>query len=132
MRLGSSATAFALGFRSEDPAVQGQVNGGGKASDYIQSSVESGIVSGFQLATANGPLCDEPMWGTAFEVNHLAREDPLDPPKATPNPSCEDSDSHMQIPVRDAPVLIALEPWYDWERLAFGRKVRPASTAGRS
>lgn len=31
-------------------------------------SVESGVVAGFQLATAAGPLCDEPMWGVAFEV----------------------------------------------------------------
>lgn len=31
-------------------------------------SVESGVVAGFQMATAAGPLCDEPMWGVAFEV----------------------------------------------------------------
>lgn len=38
------------------------------ASEYVQSSVESGISAGFQLATSAGPLCDEPMWGIAFEV----------------------------------------------------------------
>ena len=27
-----------------------------------------GIVAGFQLASAAGPLCDEPLWGIAFEV----------------------------------------------------------------
>lgn len=31
-------------------------------------AVESGVASGFQLAAAAGPLCDEPMWGVAFEV----------------------------------------------------------------
>ena len=31
-------------------------------------SVEAGVVQGFQLATAAGPLCDEPMWGLAFQV----------------------------------------------------------------
>ncbi|XP_072956269.1 uncharacterized protein [Typha angustifolia] len=31
-------------------------------------SLKSSIVSGFQLATAAGPLCDEPMWGLAFVV----------------------------------------------------------------
>ncbi|KAJ4710496.1 Elongation factor-like [Melia azedarach] len=31
-------------------------------------SLESSIMSGFQLATAAGPLCDEPMWGLAFIV----------------------------------------------------------------
>ncbi|KAJ6792989.1 elongation factor-like GTPase 1 isoform X2 [Iris pallida] len=30
--------------------------------------LKSSIVSGFQLATAAGPLCDEPMWGLAFVV----------------------------------------------------------------
>lgn len=31
-------------------------------------SLESSVMSGFQLATAAGPLCDEPMWGLAFAV----------------------------------------------------------------
>ncbi|KAF3455327.1 hypothetical protein FNV43_RR05775 [Rhamnella rubrinervis] len=30
--------------------------------------LQSSVVSGFQLATAAGPLCDEPMWGLAFVV----------------------------------------------------------------
>ncbi|KAK9869094.1 hypothetical protein WJX84_011258 [Apatococcus fuscideae] len=38
------------------------------ASEHVQSSVESGISAGFQLATSAGPLCDEPMWGVVFEV----------------------------------------------------------------
>ncbi|KAJ4965509.1 hypothetical protein NE237_017358 [Protea cynaroides] len=31
-------------------------------------SLSSSVVSGFQFATAAGPLCDEPMWGLAFLV----------------------------------------------------------------
>ncbi|KAL0402760.1 UNVERIFIED_CONTAM: Elongation factor-like GTPase 1 [Sesamum radiatum] len=31
-------------------------------------SLESSVLSGFQLATSAGPLCDEPMWGLAFVV----------------------------------------------------------------
>lgn len=31
-------------------------------------ALKSSIVSGFQLATAAGPLCDEPLWGLAFLV----------------------------------------------------------------
>lgn len=31
-------------------------------------NLESSILSGFQLATASGPLCDEPMWGLAFVI----------------------------------------------------------------
>ncbi|KAF7833788.1 elongation factor-like GTPase 1 [Senna tora] len=30
--------------------------------------LESSIISGFQLATAAGPLCDEPLWGLAFVI----------------------------------------------------------------
>ncbi|XP_021865498.1 uncharacterized protein [Spinacia oleracea] len=32
------------------------------------ASLASSVVSGFQIATAAGPLCDEPMWGLAFIV----------------------------------------------------------------
>ncbi|XP_017969822.1 PREDICTED: elongation factor-like GTPase 1 [Theobroma cacao] len=36
---------------------------------YIEvESLESSVMSGFELATAAGPLCDEPMWGLAFVV----------------------------------------------------------------
>ncbi len=35
---------------------------------HARQSIESGVVAGFQLATAAGPLCDEPMWGVAFEL----------------------------------------------------------------
>ncbi|KAM7528475.1 hypothetical protein LguiB_031885 [Lonicera macranthoides] len=31
-------------------------------------TLESSVMSGFQLATAAGPLCEEPMWGLAFAV----------------------------------------------------------------
>lgn len=39
-----------------------------KALDMDAERLESSVVSGFQLATAAGPLCDEPMWGLAFIV----------------------------------------------------------------
>lgn len=32
------------------------------------ASLENSVLSGFQLATSAGPLCDEPMWGLAFLV----------------------------------------------------------------
>ncbi|KAH7443739.1 hypothetical protein KP509_02G048900 [Ceratopteris richardii] len=31
-------------------------------------SLESSIIAGFQLTTAAGPLCEEPMWGLAFTI----------------------------------------------------------------
>lgn len=37
-------------------------------SETESQSLESSIVSGFQIATSAGPLCDEPMWGLAFIV----------------------------------------------------------------
>ncbi|EPS72323.1 hypothetical protein M569_02434, partial [Genlisea aurea] len=38
-------------------------------------SLESSVVSGFQLATSAGPLCDEPMWGLCFTVEaNLSRD----------------------------------------------------------
>ncbi|KAJ0081651.1 hypothetical protein Patl1_10777 [Pistacia atlantica] len=47
-----------------------------QASSLCQEaeSLASSIVSGFQLATAAGPLCDEPMWGLAFVVEGQADE----------------------------------------------------------
>eukprot|EP01018_Ginkgo_biloba_P040491 Gb_27484 [translate_table: standard] len=47
------------------------VKGNGSEFDsfYMEAeSLESSVVSGFQLATTAGPLCDEPMWGLAFLV----------------------------------------------------------------
>ncbi|KAJ7560383.1 hypothetical protein O6H91_04G126800 [Diphasiastrum complanatum] len=40
-------------------------------------SLENSVVSGFQLATAAGPLCEEPMWGLAFDIEAFitGRED---------------------------------------------------------
>lgn len=36
--------------------------------DRLRISVEAGVMAGFQMASAAGPLCDEPLWGIAFEV----------------------------------------------------------------
>jgi hypothetical protein len=38
------------------------------AAEQLQHSVEAGVAAGFQLAAAAGPLCDEPLWGVAFEA----------------------------------------------------------------
>eukprot|EP01018_Ginkgo_biloba_P040439 Gb_21926 [translate_table: standard] len=44
-------------------------NGSEFASFYMEAeSLESSVVLGFQLATAAGPLCDEPMWVLAVLV----------------------------------------------------------------
>jgi ribosome assembly protein 1 len=36
--------------------------------EYLRYSIEAGVASGFQLASAAGPLCDEPLWGVAVAV----------------------------------------------------------------
>jgi ribosome assembly protein 1 len=40
----------------------------GQSLEYLRASIESGVASGFQLASAAGPLCDEPLWGTVVRV----------------------------------------------------------------
>ncbi|KAF6141667.1 hypothetical protein GIB67_001219 [Kingdonia uniflora] len=43
--------------------------GNNKKSVVVRvESLESAVISGFQLATRTGPLCEEPMWGLAFHV----------------------------------------------------------------
>lgn len=37
-------------------------------SSRVINDVEAGVSAGFQLAAAAGPLCDEPLWGVAIEV----------------------------------------------------------------
>lgn len=44
----------------------------------LRPTIESGVVTGFQVAASSGPLCGEPMWGVAFEVDALvSRHDAL-------------------------------------------------------
>ncbi|RHY29758.1 hypothetical protein DYB32_004869 [Aphanomyces invadans] len=47
-----------------------QANTGIPDSDP-RSKFESSLITGFQLATASGPLCDEPVWGVAFVVEDV-------------------------------------------------------------
>lgn len=51
-------------------------------------SLESSLLSGFQLATVAGPLCEEPMWGLAFVVEAF-----ISPPNERQSP--EDNSSHQ-------------------------------------
>ena len=68
---GSSHVSERLGFA--DDFVDGDI-AAETSSEVTQAlsmeaeHLESSVVSGFQLATAAGPLCDEPMWGLAFIV----------------------------------------------------------------
>ncbi|GLC55413.1 hypothetical protein PLESTB_000984700 [Pleodorina starrii] len=92
LRLGSPVAALALGLISEEDArsyggdgdvgtaaaaalaaaeaaaASGCDVGAAEALRHVVASVESGVVAGFQIATASGPLCEEPLWGVAFEL----------------------------------------------------------------
>ena len=43
------------------------------AMERLRHSVEAGVTAGFQIASGTGPLCEEPLWGVAFEVTPLLR-----------------------------------------------------------
>ncbi len=67
----SSAAAPANGSAAADGAANGAAAAAGSLGsslEYLRYSVESGVASGFQMAAAAGPLCDEPLWGVAFAV----------------------------------------------------------------
>ncbi|GIL84225.1 hypothetical protein Vretifemale_12915, partial [Volvox reticuliferus] len=82
LRLGSPVAALALGLISEEDArsyIDDRAAGASSSSSncdagvaealrHVAASVESGVVAGFQIATASGPLCEEPLWGVAFEL----------------------------------------------------------------
>ncbi|KAE8712773.1 Zinc finger C-x8-C-x5-C-x3-H type family protein, putative isoform 1 [Hibiscus syriacus] len=50
------------------PPVHGSTGQTGRSDPILITLLESSLMSGFQLATAAGPLCNEPMWGLAFVV----------------------------------------------------------------
>ena len=79
LQLGRSEASAMLGLAPQSDNTRPHSMGPGW--DRIKHSVESGIMHGFQLATAAGPLCDEPMWGIAFEV-----EARLNVPEGEDNP----------------------------------------------
>ncbi|KAL9829757.1 putative ribosomal protein S5 domain 2-type [Arabidopsis thaliana] len=68
---GSPHVSHRLGFTEDSTETPAEVSETALYSEAL--TLESSIVSGFQLATASGPLCDEPMWGLAFTIeSHLA------------------------------------------------------------
>ncbi|ONK80506.1 uncharacterized protein A4U43_C01F18560 [Asparagus officinalis] len=68
---GSCHVSERLGFLKENLTIYSNVeeSSGEARSLYVEAEgLKSSIVSGFQLATAAGPLCDEPLWGLAFVI----------------------------------------------------------------
>ncbi|PON74116.1 Translation elongation factor [Parasponia andersonii] len=68
---GSSHVSEKLGFVDDSghcDTVHKPSSESAQALYFEAERLGSSVVSGFQLATAAGPLCDEPMWGLAFIV----------------------------------------------------------------
>ncbi|KAL6198800.1 hypothetical protein ACLB2K_028589 [Fragaria x ananassa] len=68
---GSSHVSERLGFvdASENENAAAETSSEVTEALYAEAErLQSSVLSGFQLATAAGPLCDEPMWGLAFVV----------------------------------------------------------------
>lgn len=65
--------ASTLGFAAAgaSAASEEQSLGSAHVPAHVLHSIQSGLATGFQLASAAGPLCDEPLWGIAFEVGQL-------------------------------------------------------------
>jgi ribosome assembly protein 1 len=56
---------------------------------HVREAVADGVVAGFNLAAAAGPLCEEPLWGVAFEVEArlvLPPPSSADAPSSFPRP----------------------------------------------
>ncbi len=62
--------ASTLGFAASCASAASEVLplGNARVPAHVLHSIQSGLATGFQLASAAGPLCDEPLWGIAFEV----------------------------------------------------------------
>ncbi|KAE9604556.1 putative protein-synthesizing GTPase [Lupinus albus] len=68
---GCSHIAERLGFTADSNSAHSVIETPSETSHALYTDVEyleSSVVSGFELATAAGPLCDEPMWGLAFVI----------------------------------------------------------------
>ncbi|WJX96118.1 hypothetical protein P8452_77364 [Trifolium repens] len=86
---GSSQLSEKLGFVADS----GNSNPVSEASSndsqvlYMDAErLESNVITGFQLATSAGPLCDEPMWGLAFVIEA----------RITPSTGHDESETHQQ------------------------------------
>ncbi|CAK9172010.1 unnamed protein product [Ilex paraguariensis] len=66
---GSPYVSERLGFVDASSIDYAAAEASSVAPQPLYQEAESSVVSGFQLATAAGPLCEEPMWGMAFVVD---------------------------------------------------------------
>ncbi|XP_004498119.1 uncharacterized protein [Cicer arietinum] len=68
---GSSQLSEKLGFMADSSGSNLVADTSSNESQVLYmdaARLESNVITGFQLATSAGPLCDEPMWGLAFVI----------------------------------------------------------------
>ncbi|CAG9462272.1 unnamed protein product [Pedinophyceae sp. YPF-701] len=74
-QLDNARVSALLGLREGVESGDGDGDGEAAGGDHLRVTVESALVAGFHLASEAGPICDEPMWGVAFEVEVLLHGD---------------------------------------------------------
>lgn len=89
---GSPYVSVRLGF--VDDSSTGDTNGEihSEVNEILSmevESLESCVLSGFQIATAAGPLCDEPMWGLAFIIEAFISSSTVQPSESEPSQQSE-------------------------------------------
>ncbi|PRW32859.1 ribosomal S5 Elongation factor G III V family [Chlorella sorokiniana] len=91
---GAAVAAPANGSAAADGAAAAAAGGSlGSSLEYLRYSVESGVASGFQMAAAAGPLCDEPLWGVAIAVEARFNL----PPGAAGGEGCSAAEAAAQL-----------------------------------
>lgn len=63
-------------FSTTDPLAAASASAAFEHQELL-SKLENSIITGFQVATSAGPLCDEPVWGVAFVVEDVVFNDDL-------------------------------------------------------
>uniref|UniRef100_K3WNV1 Tr-type G domain-containing protein n=1 Tax=Globisporangium ultimum (strain ATCC 200006 / CBS 805.95 / DAOM BR144) TaxID=431595 RepID=K3WNV1_GLOUD len=74
-----SASSAAAVVQSEEVASDGME---AQTQHETLSKLENSIITGFQMASAAGPLCDEPVWGVAFVIEDVVFNEKKDSDEA--------------------------------------------------
>jgi len=120
LRLGDPAVARALGWNKKKKSKEKETAAAaataptssspphllllGPAAARAADDAAAGVAAGFQMASAAGPLCDERVWGVAFEVS--ARLEGLVPSSNSSSPSLSSSPSPSETSSSAPPNLL--------------------------
>jgi ribosome assembly protein 1 len=111
-RTGRPPSAPAAATATPPPAALGSAPGW----QHVRGSIESGVVAGFSLATAAGPLMDEPLWGIAIEIEARLRP----PAAAVLTVDAADEQGREQGGAADAPAPAPVPAAFDLQEDVYG------------